>query len=85
MQNTQATTLSKQQASVNQLAAPLLNQLLEQANALELGVSKHESGCTIVDAGIQHDGSTEAGRLIAEICMGGLGHVSLQPDDRFAG
>jgi methenyltetrahydromethanopterin cyclohydrolase len=85
VQNTQATTLSKQQASVNQLAAPLLNQLLAQADALELGVSKHESGCTIVDAGIQHAGSAEAGRLIAEICMGGLGKVNLQDDDRFAG
>lgn len=85
MQNTQASPSAKPQASVNQLAAPLLIQLLEQADALQLGVSRHESGCTIVDAGIQHAGSAEAGRLIAEICMGGLGHVSLQADDRFAG
>jgi len=63
----------------------LVNQLLVQADALQLGVSKHESGCTIIDAGIQHAGSAEAGRLIAEICMGGLGHVTLQTDDRFAG
>ena len=83
MQNIQAS--SKQQASVNQLAAPLVRQLLAQAAALQLGVSKHESGCTIVDAGIQHAGSAEAGRLIAEICMGGLGHVTLQADERFAG
>lgn len=85
MQNTQASSPSKQQASVNQLAAPLVSQLLAQADALQLGVSKHESGCTIVDAGIQHAGSAEAGRLIAEICMGGLGRVTLQADDRFAG
>lgn len=83
MQNIQAS--SKQQASVNQLAAPLVRQLLAQASALQLGVSKHESGCTIVDAGIQHAGSAEAGRLIAEICMGGLGRVTLQADTRFAG
>ena len=85
MQNTQASPSAKPQASVNQLAAPLLIQLLEQADALQLGVSRHESGCTIVDAGIQHAGSAEAGRLIAEICMGGLGNVTLQADDRFAG
>ena len=85
MQNTQVTPSSKQQASVNQLAAPLVRQLLAQAAALQLGVSKHESGCTIVDAGIQHAGSAEAGRLIAEICMGGLGSVTLQADARFAG
>jgi methenyltetrahydromethanopterin cyclohydrolase len=81
----QASPSSKVQASVNQLAAPLVNQLLAQAAALQLGVSKHESGCTIVDAGIQHAGSAEAGRLIAEICMGGLGNVILQADDRFDG
>lgn len=85
MQNTQASPSSKQQVSVNQLAAPLLSQLIAQAAALQLGISRHESGCTIVDAGIQHAGSAEAGRLIAEICMGGLGKVSLQADNRFTG
>ncbi len=85
MQNTQTSPSSKQQASVNQLAAPLVSQLLAQADTLQLGVSTHESGCTIVDAGIQNAGSAEAGRLIAEICMGGLGHVTLQTDDRFSG
>ena len=70
--------------SVNQLSEPLLKKLLQQADVLQLGVSTHETGCTIVDAGIQHAGSAEAGRLIAEICMGGLGQVSLQADSRFA-
>ena len=73
------------QLSVNQLAQPLLQKLLQQAGLLQLGVSRHEAGCTIVDAGIQHAGSAEAGRLIAEICMGGLGEVILQADDSFAG
>lgn len=73
------------QLSVNQLAQPLLQKLLQQADVLQLGVFMHETGCTIVDAGIQHAGSAEAGRLIAEICMGGLGAVTLQADDRFAG
>ncbi len=85
MQNTQAISSSGKQPSVNQSAQSLLNQLLAQADALQLGVSRHESGCTIVDAGIEHAGSAEAGRLIAEICMGGLGEVALQKDDRFSG
>lgn len=85
MQNTQAISSSGKQPSVNQSAQPLLNQLLAQADALQIGVSRHESGCTIVDAGIEHAGSAEAGRLIAEICMGGLGEVALQKDDRFSG
>lgn len=85
MQNTQASPSSIPQASVNQLATPLIQQLLQQADKLQLGVSRHETGCTMIDAGIQHAGSAEAGRLIAEICMGGLGSVSLQADQRFAG
>ncbi len=69
--------------SVNQLSAPLVSQLVQQAEALQIGVSRHASGCTIIDAGIAQAGSAEAGRLIAEICMGGLGQVSLQADTRF--
>lgn len=77
-------TTSKSQASVNQLSAPLVQKLIAQAEALQLIVSKHEAGCTIIDAGIQCSGSAEAGRIIAEICMGGLGQVTLQADNRFA-
>ena len=80
----QNTTSLKAKLSVNQLSEPLVQKLLQQADALQLGVSKHEAGCTIVDAGIQHAGSAEAGRIIAEICMGGLGQVTLQADNRFA-
>jgi methenyltetrahydromethanopterin cyclohydrolase len=70
--------------SVNQLSAPLVNQLVLQAKVLQIGVSKHNSGCTIIDAGVDLLGSAEAGRLIAEICMGGLGQVNLQADTRFS-
>lgn len=71
--------------SVNQLANLLVEKLIANADTLQLGISTHESGCTIIDAGIQHSGCAEAGRLIAEICMGGLGEVKLQEDKRFAG
>ncbi|MEZ0331539.1 MAG: methenyltetrahydromethanopterin cyclohydrolase, partial [Methylophilaceae bacterium] len=71
-------------SSVNQLSKPLLTALLAQADSLQIGVTKHQSGCIIVDAGIQQAGSAEAGRLIAEICMGGLGQASLVTDGRFS-
>lgn len=83
MQNTTSQSFNAQ-PSVNQLSEPLVKKLIQQADDLQLVVSKHESGCTIVDAGIQCAGSAEAGRLIAEICMGGLGDVTLVADDRFA-
>jgi methenyltetrahydromethanopterin cyclohydrolase len=85
VQNTlESQSSAKPHLSVNQLSAPVLKKLLQQADTLQIGVSTHATGCTIVDAGIQHAGSAEAGRLIAEICMGGLGEVSLQADDRFS-
>jgi methenyltetrahydromethanopterin cyclohydrolase len=34
-------------------------------------------GCTIIDAGIDVPGGLEAGRIITEICLGGMGTVSL--------
>ncbi len=69
--------------SVNTLTKPLVDDLIANAKSLRIGVEKHASGCTIVDAGIAYDGGLEAGRLIAEICMGGLGHVSLQSGTAF--
>ena len=65
--------------SVNQRARPLVERLLAQADALEVRVRRDDSGACIVDAGIDARGSVEAGLLIAEICMGGLGQVGLRP------
>lgn len=64
--------------SVNALAAPLVRELIMQAKNLRLGVERLENGCVVVDGGIACRGGLEAGLRIAEICMGGLGRVSLQ-------
>ena len=69
--------------SVNRLTNPLVTYLVDHAQELRLGVEKLPNGTTIIDAGIKHAGGLEAGRLIAEICMGGLGHVSLQTSNTF--
>ena len=65
--------------SVNRLSAPLLDALLADAPQLRLGVDTFADGCTLVDAGIDQRGSLEAGRRIAEICLGGLGTVRIAP------
>jgi methenyltetrahydromethanopterin cyclohydrolase len=85
MTNENLIASSGSKPSVNDGSNLLVAQLIKNAADLQLGVSKHESGCTIVDAGIKHAGCAEAGRLITEICMGGLGAVSLQADNRFVG
>ena len=69
--------------SVNALTNPLVAHLVAHANEFRVGVSKSYNGATIVDAGIKHEGGLEAGRLIAEICMGGLGHVNIQSSTTF--
>ena len=35
--------------------------------------------CKIIDAGVNAKGSVEAGLIISEICLGGLGKASLHP------
>lgn len=65
------------QASVNKLTQPLVQYLLDNADRLRLAVSRLENGCTVIDAGIAAPGGLEAGRIVTEICMGGLGTVSI--------
>lgn len=70
---------------VNALSAPLLAALLRQHEELGIDCRTLANGCRLVDAGIEVRGSLEAGRRIAEICLGGLGHVSLGMNTGLAG
>jgi len=63
--------------SVNELAKPLVQELITKSEALRVIVGKFSNGATYVDAGIECVGGLEAGRIIGEICMGGLGNVNL--------
>lgn len=69
--------------SVNSLSAPIVQSLINNADALRLGVSKLANGTTVIDAGINVRGGLEAGRLISEICLGGLGSVKLRASTNF--
>ena len=69
--------------SVGRLAQPLVANLLRKSGALRLGVERTAAGATIVDGGIRSAAGLEAGRRIAEICMGGLGNVTLGPGSPF--
>jgi methenyltetrahydromethanopterin cyclohydrolase len=65
------------QASVNKLTQPLVQHLIANADKLRVAVEALENGCTLIDAGIKVPGGLEAGRIIAEICLGGMGTVTL--------
>ncbi len=78
------TNINISNMSIHALTLPIVDRLIAQADALQVIVSKHASGATLIDAGIQAKGGLEAGRLIAEVCMGGLGQVTLQNNTTFA-
>lgn len=63
--------------SVNQLAWKLLEELCGNAEYYGVKVEKAECGATVVDAGIQAKGGFQAGIIITEICMGGLGKAEI--------
>jgi len=69
--------------SLNKLTAPLVENLIVNAESLRLDISNLNDGTRIIDAGINAIGGIEAGRLIAEICMGGLGVVKLRASTNF--
>lgn len=66
-----------QALSLHRHVLPKVDALLADAEMLSLGLSTSASGVTLVDAGIRATGGIEAGRRIAEICMAGLGDVSI--------
>ena len=69
--------------SVSNLAKKLVKKLIDNSKKLNVLVKKGPLNCTIIDAGIEIKGSEQAGKLIAEICMGGLGIINLKKTNTF--
>lgn len=63
---------------LNARAERLVDALIAESESLRLRVSRLENGTRLIDAGIEAVGGLEAGRLIAELCLAGLGRVSLE-------
>lgn len=63
--------------SVNRLAWNLLDRLTQNADFYGVKVEETSSRTIIVDAGVDVNGGFQAGKLITEICMGGLGKAQL--------
>lgn len=76
--STHVPPLSSCSLSVNALARPLLQRLIDERESLGIVVSTDPSGVRIVDAGIETPGSAAAGLQIIELCMGGLGKVAMR-------
>ncbi len=68
--------------SVNKYANQLVEDLIKHKEKFNLKVSQGPLNCTIIDAGINIDGSIKAGLKISEICLGGLGDVCIIPSPK---
>jgi methenyltetrahydromethanopterin cyclohydrolase len=64
---------------MNELAAEIADELGEHAPLFRVVNHTLASGARVIDAGVETDGGYDAGLALAEICMGGLGHVSYAP------
>lgn len=64
---------------MNERAWALADDAFLKATALNLHGQALPSGARVLDAGIATRGGYQAGRLLAELCMGGLGHLAFVP------
>jgi len=62
--------------SINGRAASIVQQMIDDGEALGLNTYRLVNGTTVIDAGVNVPGSLEAGRLFSCACLGGLGQVS---------
>jgi methenyltetrahydromethanopterin cyclohydrolase len=67
--------------SVNQNATKIFDLLVTNQEVQKLGLTELTNGTRVLDAGIAVDGSFLAGKYFAEICLGGLGSVTLTSMD----
>ncbi len=71
--------MSTSEVSINTLTGQAVDRLIANASRLRVKVTKGALGETVIDAGKDALGGIEAGLTLAEICLGGLGNVSLAP------
>ena len=64
---------------MNERASALADRYVARAYDLRMGVRVLSSGARVIDAGVEVPGGLEAGLMLAELCMGGLGRVSYAP------
>ncbi len=67
--------------NLNERGAVLADSMAKDAARLRIAVSTLEGGARVLDCGIEAPGGHEAGRLMAEVCLGGAGTVSFSPFD----
>ena len=64
---------------MNERAWALADACVERAAELRLAVRTLANGARVIDAGVAAEGGFGAGRVLAELCMGGLGRIEYVP------
>jgi methenyltetrahydromethanopterin cyclohydrolase len=64
---------------LNQRALELCERELADAERLRIAIHRHADGSRVVDCGVAVRGGLEAGRLMASVCMAGLGQIEILP------
>jgi methenyltetrahydromethanopterin cyclohydrolase len=64
---------------MNERAWALVDAAATRAADLRIDVHTLSGGARVLDAGVDAVGGLGAGRLLAELCMGGLGHIDFVP------
>ena len=65
--------------SLNERAWAIVDRMVAQGAELRVAARTLENGARVIDAGVDVPGGYGAGLALAEICMGGLGHVTYAP------
>jgi methenyltetrahydromethanopterin cyclohydrolase len=65
--------------SLNNCAVEVCEAMVRDADLLHVSVKNNSSGVRLIDCGIMAPGGLEAGRRLAEACLGGLGNVQFVP------
>jgi methenyltetrahydromethanopterin cyclohydrolase len=65
--------------NMNERAWQLADALVARADELQIVAHAVPGGARILDAGVAARGGLDAGRALAGLCMGGLGHVAFAP------
>ncbi len=65
--------------SVNQEAALIVEKMVAHAEPYGIQVIRLPGGAQVLDCGVAALGGLQAGKCLAEVCMGGLGEVSFLP------
>ena len=64
---------------MNERAWARADEAVNRAAELRIAVHTLDNGARVIDAGVEVLGGLAAGRLLSELCMGGLGEVTMAP------